>query len=373
MARERARELDDAVVRPGKIRPARACRPAGRGGALRDLPPRNSTATGRSRRHPRARGTDRRNDRSSDRARDRGRGTRRDRALDRRTSEPIDQQALLAALAGAGAATGRPSRTGPGTTSCSPRPSSRTPAAPAARHTPGEGARARIDPPSGGCSRDRPAQGKTTVAKGARCAGGLLVLSVSAADLLSKWVVIRDERATPLARARDNAPSIVFIDEIDAVGAVAQRRVGAQSAQRALTEIDGMGSHGRVLVVAATTGRNCSTGARPRGRLSRTIVLPLPTSPRGSSSLTLQSRKMPLEDVDLAAIAQATTASPAPISRRCASRPRSQRSRCDAKRREADRHARGLRARVQRAPGLHARRHAGTQYMSTTVDTPSRR
>jgi transitional endoplasmic reticulum ATPase len=226
------------------------------------------------------------------------------------TAVPIDQQELLTALAGAG---GRDRPTVEDWTWDD------LVLAPAVKQelqqlqlllTHPEKARALgIDPPSGVLLAGPPGTGKTTVAKVLAAQAGCSFYPVSAADLLSKWVGESEASVQRLfARARDNAPSIVFIDEIDAVGAVRGSEEAAHSPlNELLTEIDGMGSNGRVLVVAATNRPELLDPALVRGgRLSRTIVLPLPDEAARQALLTLQSQRMPLHGVDLAVVARAT-------------------------------------------------------------------
>jgi transitional endoplasmic reticulum ATPase len=225
-------------------------------------------------------------------------------------SQPIDQQALLAALADAGG------RDRPTVEDWSwddlvlaPEVKRELQQLELLITRPEKASALGIDPPAGVLLAGPPGTGKTTVAKVLAAQAGCSFYPVSAADLLSKWVGESEASVQRLfARARDNAPSIVFIDEIDALGAVRGSEESEHSPiNELLAEIDGMGSHGRVLVVAATNRPELLDPALVRGgRLSRTIVLPLPDEPARQALLALQSRKMPLADVDLAAIARRT-------------------------------------------------------------------
>jgi len=164
-----------------------------------------------------------------------------------------------------------------------------------------------VEPPSGVLLAGPPGTGKTTVAKVLAAQAGCSFYPVSAADLLSKWVGESEASVQRLfSRARDNAPSIVFIDEIDAVGSARGSEEAAHSPiDELLAEMDGIGGHGRVLVLAATNRPELLDPALVRGgRLSRTIVLPLPDEQARRSLLALQSRRMPLDGVDLEALAR---------------------------------------------------------------------
>jgi transitional endoplasmic reticulum ATPase len=167
-----------------------------------------------------------------------------------------------------------------------------------------------IDPPTGLLLAGPPGTGKTTIARVLAAEARCSFYSVSAADLTSKWVGESERRVQTLfARARDNAPSIVFLDELDAVAG--RRGAGQDFADRLLTqllaEIDGLGSRPGVFVVGASNRLDTIDPAiRRGGRLSRTILVPPPDLDARVAILRLQSRRMPLGEVDLAAVARVT-------------------------------------------------------------------
>eukprot|EP00041_Stephanoeca_diplocostata_P016765 m.331406 g.331406 ORF g.331406 m.331406 type:complete len:229 (-) comp20477_c0_seq1:465-1151(-) len=115
-------------------------------------------------------------------------------------------------------------------------------------------------------------------------------------------------------KARLSSPSIVFLDEVDAI--VGNRdRAGSDSGgvqervlATLLTEMDGIESAGQVLIVAATNRRDCLDKAFVRaGRIDRAILVPLPDEAARRSILGIKTRQMPLaEDVDLSSIASLT-------------------------------------------------------------------
>jgi transitional endoplasmic reticulum ATPase len=166
-----------------------------------------------------------------------------------------------------------------------------------------------VDPPTGVLLTGPPGTGKTTVAKVLAAEACCSFYPVSAADVTSRWVGESEQRIARLfRRARANAPSIVFIDEIDAIGA--QRgQLGAYDRQidQLLTEIDGMGSARGVLVIGATNRPQAIDPALTRGgRLSRTIDIPLPDPDARLAILTMLTKAMPLHGVDLEELALQT-------------------------------------------------------------------
>jgi transitional endoplasmic reticulum ATPase len=167
-----------------------------------------------------------------------------------------------------------------------------------------------IDPPSGLLLAGPPGTGKTTIARVLAAQARCSFYSVSAADLTSKWVGESEQRIQTLfARARDNAPSIVFLDELDAI---ARKRLGGHDIHdrqltQLLAEIDGLGSRPGVFVIGATNRPDMLDPAITRGgRLSRTVVVPLPNHDARLSILGIYSRRMPLAGVNLEAVAGAT-------------------------------------------------------------------
>jgi transitional endoplasmic reticulum ATPase len=167
-----------------------------------------------------------------------------------------------------------------------------------------------IDPPSGLLLAGPPGTGKTTIARVLATQARCSFYSVSAADLTSKWVGESEQRIQTLfARARDNAPSIVFLDELDAI---ARKRLGGpdihdRQLTQLLAEIDGLGSRPGVFVIGATNRPDMLDPAITRGgRLSRTVVVPLPNYEARLSIIGIHSRRMPLAGVSLEAVASAT-------------------------------------------------------------------
>ena len=126
---------------------------------------------------------------------------------------------------------------------------------------------------------------------------------------MSKWVGEAEANIRRLFdRARENRPSIVFIDEIDALAA---RRgaveVNDSRINQLLAEIDGVTGQRGVFVIGATNRADQIDSALLRGgRLSRTFVLGLPDLADRRALLELYTRDMPVIDLDLGELARAT-------------------------------------------------------------------
>ena len=178
-----------------------------------------------------------------------------------------------------------------------------------------------IDPPTGLLLAGPPGTGKTTVAKVLAAQARCSFYPVSGADVMSKWVGESEGNIRRLfERARTNRPSIVFIDEIDALagrrGAV---EVHDSHVNQLLAEIDGVAGQRGVFIVGATNRPDQIDPAMLRGgRLSRTIVLGLPDEPGRLALLRLQTSRMPTVAVELEQLAGQTDGlSPADLKALC--------------------------------------------------------
>ena len=167
-----------------------------------------------------------------------------------------------------------------------------------------------VDPPTGLLLAGPPGTGKTTVAKVLAAQARASFYPISGADVISKWVGDSERNIRQLfERARENRPSIVFIDEIDAIAGRRGESLGVHDSHvnQLLAEIDGLGGQRGVFVVGATNRPDQLDPALLRGgRLSRTIFLGLPDEAGRLAMLRLHTARMPTVGVRLDELAAAT-------------------------------------------------------------------
>ena len=166
-----------------------------------------------------------------------------------------------------------------------------------------------VDPPTGLLLAGPPGTGKTTIAKVLAAQARASFYPISGADVTSKWVGESERNIRQLFdRARENRPSIVFIDEIDAI-APRRGELHAHDSQvnQLLAEIDGVSGQRGVFIVGATNRPDQLDPALLRGgRLSRTIVLGLPDEGGRLAILKLHTARMPTVGVRLEELARET-------------------------------------------------------------------
>ena len=150
-----------------------------------------------------------------------------------------------------------------------------------------------------------PGTGKTLLAKAVANESKANFISIKGPEIMSKWVG-ESEKAIRQAfkKAKQVAPSIVFLDEIDAIaprrGGGSENGVTERVVNQLLTSIDGMESMEGVTVMAASNRPDIIDSALLRpGRFDRLILVPLPDDEARKSILAIHTRKMPLKDVDL--------------------------------------------------------------------------
>src|SRR5688572_1630956 len=161
-----------------------------------------------------------------------------------------------------------------------------------------------------------PGTGKTLLARAVAGEAGVPFFSMSAAEFVEMIVGVGAARVRDLFRqARENAPAIVFIDELDAIGrargqvpAIGGASEQEQTLNQILTEMDGFSSRTGIIVLAATNQPDVLDKALLRpGRFDRRVVVNLPDKTGRAAILKVHTRNVPLAtDVILEELAGAT-------------------------------------------------------------------
>ncbi len=162
----------------------------------------------------------------------------------------------------------------------------------------------------------QPGTGKTLLAKAVAGEAGVPFFIISGSDFVEMFVGVGASRVRDLfEEAKRNAPCIIFIDEIDAVGRQRGAGLGGghdereQTLNQMLVEMDGFSANEGVIVLAATNRPDVLDKALLRpGRFDRQIVVPAPDVKAREQILEVHSKKKKLaEDVDLKVIAKNTS------------------------------------------------------------------
>ena len=168
-----------------------------------------------------------------------------------------------------------------------------------------------VDPPKGVLLYGPPGTGKTLIAKAVANEVDAYFTDISGPEVISKYKGDTEERIREkFAEARQNAPAILFIDEIDSIAgardedADMENRVVAQL----LTELDGLAGRDGVIVIGATNRVDTLDAALRRGgRFDREIEIGVPNEAGRREILDVHTRGMPLaENVDLDRLAERT-------------------------------------------------------------------
>jgi cell division protease FtsH len=167
------------------------------------------------------------------------------------------------------------------------------------------------EPPRGVLLMGPPGTGKTLLARALAGEAGVNFFNISASEFIEMFVGVGASRVRKMFdEAKKRAPSIIFIDELDAVGRVRGTGLGGgndereQTLNQILSEMDGFSGHETVIVLAATNRPDVLDPALLRpGRFDRHVTLELPEKSARAAILKVHTRNVPLgDDVDLEAI-----------------------------------------------------------------------
>ena len=170
-------------------------------------------------------------------------------------------------------------------------------------------ARLGVQPPRGVLLYGPPGCGKTFVVRALASTGRLSVHAVKGSELMDKWVGSSERAVRELfGRARDSAPSLVFLDEIDALtprrGQSFDSGVTDRVVAALLTELDGIEPMNDVVVVGATNRPDLiDPGLLRPGRLEKLVFVEPPDAQARVDILRTAGKSIPLRDVDLDALA----------------------------------------------------------------------
>jgi len=160
-----------------------------------------------------------------------------------------------------------------------------------------------------------PGCGKTLLARAVAGTAGVPFFHISGSEFIELFVGVGASRVRDaFSIAKKNAPSILFVDEIDAIGRERGAGLGGghdereQTLNQILVEMDGFEKHDKVVVIAATNRPDILDPALLRpGRFDRRVVLDLPDLKGREEILKIHTRKMPLaNDVNLKRVAERT-------------------------------------------------------------------
>src|SRR5919107_1814054 len=169
-----------------------------------------------------------------------------------------------------------------------------------------------IEAPKGVLLHGPPGTGKTLLAKAVANETNANFYSIGGPEIMSKFYGESEERLREIFKeAEENAPSIIFIDEIDSIAPKREEVSGdveKRVVSQLLTLMDGIQSRGKLVVIGATNRPNAIDPALRRpGRFDREIDIGIPDEQSRLDILLIHSRGMPLtEDVNLESIAKVT-------------------------------------------------------------------
>jgi transitional endoplasmic reticulum ATPase len=169
-----------------------------------------------------------------------------------------------------------------------------------------------IDPPKGVLLHGAPGTGKTLLAKSVASESGSNFVAINGPEVMSKFVGEAEKKIREIfEEAAENAPTVIFIDEIDAI-APKREEVTGEVERRVVAQIlalmDGLKERGKVIVIGATNRPDALDPALRRpGRFDREIELRVPDREGRMEILEIHTRAMPLaDDVNMDELAETT-------------------------------------------------------------------
>ncbi|MEM1619301.1 MAG: CDC48 family AAA ATPase [Fervidicoccaceae archaeon] len=169
-----------------------------------------------------------------------------------------------------------------------------------------------VEPPKGVLLYGPPGTGKTLLAKALANEIGAYFISINGPEIMSKFYGESEQRLREIfEEAQENAPAIIFIDEIDSIAPKREEVVGEVERRvvaQLLTLMDGLKERGKVVVIGATNRPGAVDPALRRpGRFDREIEIRPPDTRARKEILAVHTRNMPLaDDVDLERLAEMT-------------------------------------------------------------------
>ncbi len=169
-----------------------------------------------------------------------------------------------------------------------------------------------IDPPKGLLLRGPPGCGKTLLAKAVANESKAHFISINGPEIMSKFYGESEKKLRgKFKEAEENAPSIIFIDEIDAI-APKREKVSGEVERRVVAQLlalmDGLESRRQVIIIGATNRPNAVDPALRRpGRFDRELEIKVPNEEGRMEILQIHTRRMPLaDDVELSHVSNIT-------------------------------------------------------------------
>jgi len=169
-----------------------------------------------------------------------------------------------------------------------------------------------IDPPKGVLLHGAPGTGKTLLAKAVAYETDAYFINISGPEIMSKFFGQSEENLRKrFEEAKNNAPSIIFLDELDSIAHKRDDNKGQVESRvvaQLLSLMDGLEGRGEVIVIGATNKiNNIDIALRRPGRFDREIEIKVPSTKGRYEVLLIHTRGMPLnEDIDLNLIAEKT-------------------------------------------------------------------